>query len=417
MSKVAKGCLIAFAALIIGGMLTLSGFVFGQFASHYGYSLPGLTTQDTPGTPESALNLPATDREQLAAPFWEAWELVQKNYVDQPVDQEKMMQGAIRGMIESLGDPFSSYMSPTEYALANSDLAGQLEGIGAEVDPSGDYVKIISPLPGSPAEAAGVLPGDVILKVDGEDMTGLDGFAVILKVRGPAGSTVHLTIQRADKPDLLEFTIVRAKITIPSVTSKTVGAANDVAYIRLNNFGENTGGELKDALRELLKKNPKGIILDLRGNPGGYLSAAVDVGSQFIGSGRSLLIEQFGDGREQIYEAERGGLATDIPLVVLINAGSASASEIIAGAIQDNQRGTLVGETSFGKGSVQTWSPLQDERGAVRVTIARWLTPDHRQISKVGISPDVEVKLTDEDRTAGRDPQLDRAVEILLRGK
>ncbi|MBI3360204.1 MAG: S41 family peptidase, partial [Chloroflexi bacterium] len=323
---------------------------------------------------------------------------------------EKLVQGAIRGMVNALGDKHTSYLTPGEYEMLTSGLQGQLEGIGAEVDTSGEHVKIVSPLPGSPAEAAGVLPGDTILKVDGQDTTGLSGAEVILKVRGPAGTKVHLTMGREGHDQPLEFDIIRARITIPSVEGKMLDGG--VAYVKINNFGEDTARDLEKALKDLRQQSPSGIVLDLRGNPGGYLDAAVEVVSQFIGDG-TVMIERFGDGHEQTYTARPNGLATDLPLVVLIDEGSASAAEIVAGAIQDRHRGSLVGEKSYGKGSVQTSTTLSNDEGAVKITIARWLTPDGRTIHGQGLTPDVAVVRTEADRAAGRDPQLDKALEIL----
>ncbi len=415
LKKTLTAGLILAVALTLCSAVFVTGYAVGRSAARPALRAPVLTGSPTPESAAPAGEATATpaSREALMRPFWEAWDLVHREYVDQPVDDEKLREGAIQGMLAALGDPHTSYMNPLQFKLANSDLAGQLEGIGAEVDVSGTLVKIITPLPGSPAEKAGLLPGDVVLRVDGQDMAGVNGFDVVMKIRGPAGTAVRLTIQREGQAEPLEFEIVRDRITIPSVESYMIGA--DVAYVKLNNFGDDTGAELEKALQILLALHPRGLVLDLRGNPGGYLPTAIEVASQFIPSG-TVMIEQFGDGREQTYTASGRGLATEIPLAVLINAGSASASEIVAGAVQDLRRGALVGETSFGKGSVQNWHALKDDQGAVRVTVARWLTPDRRQISGKGITPDVAVPLGDEDRQAHRDPQLDRAVELLRAG-
>jgi carboxyl-terminal processing protease len=354
-----------------------------------------------------------TSTTQLFQPFWQAWEIVHESYVDQPVDDTLLMQGAIRGMMDGLGDENSSYMDPDQYRQANVPLEGGYEGIGAWVDTDGEYLTIVATMPDSPAERAGLRPGDEIVAIDGEDMTGIDPNLALRQVLGPAGTTVQLSLRREGESDRLDVAIERARIVVPSLQSEML--ERDVAYVHLLTFGGQTTEDLRAALRELLAQDPQGLILDLRGNAGGLLTTGIEVASEFIPDG-VVMLETYGDGRERTYTAERGGLATDIPLVVLIDGGSASASEIVAGAIQDRQRGLLVGETSFGKGSVQNWIALQDEAGAIRVTVARWLTPGGRQISQIGLTPDVEVEMTEDDHTAGRDPQLDRAVEVLLQG-
>jgi carboxyl-terminal processing protease len=351
---------------------------------------------------------PPASRDELMAPFWEAWEILHDEFVDQPLDDGLLVQGAIRGMVDSLGDPHSSYMDPDEYMQANLPLDGEYEGIGAWVDADGEFLTIISAMPGSPAERGGLHPGDQVIGVDGEDVTGLDGNLVIRKVLGPAGTAVRLRIRREGVPDPIDLEIVRERIDLASVESEML--AGDIGYVRLLSFGAQTADDLDRELTDLLRQDPQGLILDLRGNGGGFLHTAVDVASQFLSEG-VVLIERFGDGQETIYEVEGGGRATQIPLVVLIDGGSASASEIVAGAIQDHDRGLLVGETSFGKGSVQNWIELNDDQGAVRVTIARWYTPDGRQIHEVGLTPDVEV-LAAEDGQA--DLQLNEAIERLL---
>jgi carboxyl-terminal processing protease len=406
-SKVVKVLLGAVTGFFVAAILFSSGLAVGL-------ALPELSGRQGPLSMASqtavATQAPSEELGTLFAPFWQAWDIVHSEYVDQPVDDTLLMQGAIRGMIDGLGDPQSSYMDPNEYQQANLPMEGSYEGIGAWVDPSGDYLTIISPMPGSPAEQAGLQPGDQVIAVDGEDMTGIDPSLVVRRVMGPAGSTVHLTIHREGLADPLEVDLVRARIEVPSIESEL--RDDGIAYVRLLTFGSQTTQDLRQALQELLAQNPRGLILDLRGNGGGLLSTALDVASQFVPEG-VIMIEHYGDGTEETYTADPGGLATDIPLVVLIDGGSASASEIVAGAIQDRGRGLLVGETSFGKGSVQNWIPLGSD-GAVRVTIARWLTPNGRQIDHVGLTPDVEVTSTQADTEAGRDPQLDRAVELLL---
>jgi carboxyl-terminal processing protease len=267
-------------------------------------------------------------------------------------------------------------------------------------------------MPGSPAEEAGLQPGDEVIKIDGEDMTGIDGSLVIRKVLGPAGSSVILTIRREGEADPFDVTIIREEIIVPSVDSRML--EDQIGYVQIITFGADTQEELRDHLQEILDQNPAGLIVDLRNNGGGYLQTAVEVSSEFIADG-TILFEDYGTDEEiQEYKALNGGLATEIPLVFLVNGGSASASEIVAGAIQDLDRAPLVGTTTFGKGSVQNWIALDNDQGAVRVTVARWLTPDKRQIHEIGLTPDHEVEITEQDILDELDPQLDKAIEVLL---
>ena len=402
--------------LIFVGILLLAGSFSGGVL--VGWLIPGRTSSEMPAlssTPQTeATTLQAganSSTETLFAPFWETWTLVHQQYIDQPVDDTKLMQGAIRGMLDSLGDKHTGYMTPEEFTQANMPLTGSYEGIGAYVDSSGKLLTIVSPMPGSPAEKAGLKAGDEIIAVDGKSVTGVDPSVVLRSVLGPANTSVTLTIHRPDPESTMDVSIVREKINLPSIESKMLDS--NIAYVALYTFGDTTTADLKTALTDLLAKNPRGLILDLRNNGGGYLNTAIEVVSQFIDSG-VVMYEDQGNGQRQTYNAISGGLATKIPLVVLVNEGTASASEITAGAIQDYGRGKLVGVTTYGKGSVQNWIPLENNQGAIRITIARWLTPRERQINGVGLTPDVVVEMTEADINAGKDLQLDKAVEILL---
>jgi carboxyl-terminal processing protease len=362
---------------------------------------------------ESAPDLSNVSTEELFIPFWETWDIVHEQYIDQPVDDTAMMRGAISGMLDALGDEHTSYMDPNQYHQANIPMEGEYEGIGAWVDTTSEYLTIISPMPDSPAEEAGLLPGDKVIMINGEDMTGIDGSLVIRKVLGPAGSEVVLTIRREGELESFDVTIIREKITVPSVDSEILDG--NIGYVQIFTFGEDTITELKENLEDILGQDPVGLIVDLRNNGGGYLLTAVEVSSEFISAGDVVLYEDYGTDEDlEEFKAYKGGLATKIPLVLLINQGAASASEIVAGAIQDHERGPLVGETTFGKGSVQNWIELSDNQGAVRVTIARWLTPDKRQIHGEGLTPDYQVEFTEEDFLNELDPQLDKAIEVLL---
>jgi carboxyl-terminal processing protease len=352
----------------------------------------------------------STDLNTLFAPFWQAWELVHQNYLVQPLDDTALMQGAIRGMMQALGDQHSSYMDPQEFSDATTDMQGSYAGIGAYVDTEAKYLTIVRPMPGSPAEAAGLVAGDQVIAIDGLDVTSLDAASVRLKVLGEAGTDVVLTILRGEQ-EPFDVSITRAVITIPSVESKMLD--NNIAYIKISVFGDSTSRDFRDQLSTLMAQNPDGLILDLRDNTGGYLNTAIDVASQLIPSG-TIVIERYGDGTQTPYEATGNGIATDVPLVVLVNGYSASASEIVAGAVQDSGRGKLVGVTTYGKGSVQNWIPLDNNQGAVRITIAEWLTPNGRTIHKIGLTPDVVVEMTADDYAAGLDPQLAAAVHVFL---
>jgi len=398
--------------LFVAGILLAGAFSGGFIVGHIlplNSRLPIIS--DFFPSSQSVQSATPNDLQTLFTPFWEAWNVVHKQYVDQPVDDQALMQGAIRGMMDALGDKQTFYMEPQLYESETSSLQGQYEGIGAYVDTDGDYLTIVSPIAGSPADKAGLRPGDKVIAIDGEDMTGVAPEQARLKVLGPQGTKVTLTVSREGESAPLKFVITRSQITIRSAEGKML--KNDIAYIDINTFGEKTTQELRDTLDTLLKQNPKGIIIDLRNDPGGYLTTAVEVGSEFIDHG-VILYEQYGNGSRDTHNALGNGRATNIPIVVLINEGSASASEILAGALQDYGRAKLVGVKSYGKGSVQNWVPLSNNQGAARVTIAKWLTPKERTIDHIGLTPDVIVEMTPDDFAAGRDPQLDAAMKTML---
>jgi len=401
-----------FVAIILLAGAFSGGFIAGHLIPSRGQVpiLSDLIPSPQTVAPEQQSATPA-ELQSLFAPFWEAWNIVHTQFVEQPVDDVALMQGAIRGMMEALGDEQTFYMDPKLYSDETLSLQGEYEGIGAYVDLKGEYLTIVSPIAGSPAELAGLHPGDKVIAIDGEDMTGIPPEEVRLKVLGQEGTKVTLTVTREGESEPLQFVITRARITIRSAEGKML--ENDVAYVDINTFGDRTTQELRAALQNLMKQNPKGIVIDLRNNPGGYLNTAIEVSSEFIEEG-VIMYEQYGDGRRDQYEALGNGQATDIPIVVLINQGSASASEILAGALQDYEHAKLVGVQSYGKGSVQIWQPLSNNQGAAHVTIAKWLTPKERAIDHVGLAPDVIVEMTPEDFAADRDPQLDAAVETLM---
>ncbi|MCS6907089.1 MAG: S41 family peptidase [Anaerolineales bacterium] len=403
--------ILALFVIVIGA--TLTGFYAGRISAAQqaaAPTLPGTSSREAP----SAEVASDQNVNELFAPFWQTWRLIHEQYVEQPVDDVKLMRGAIQGMLNALEDEHTSYIDPESLELYQAQISGtEYEGIGAYVDTTREYLTIIAPMMGSPAEKAGLKPGDQIIAIDGEDMTGIDGELVRQRVLGPAGTKVRLTIKRPGVEKPFDVEIVRATIKSTNVIGRM--ERNNIAYIRLIAFGdENTTRDLRQMLRKLLAENPQGLILDLRNNGGGLLNSAIDIASEFIKEG-VIAYEVYGDGRKETFRASGKGLATEIPLVVLVNEGSASASEIVAGAIQDLGRGKLVGATTYGKGSVQVWNDLVNNQGAVRITVARWLTPKGRTIQGTGLTPDVEVAITEEDYAAGKDPQLDKAIELLTK--
>jgi carboxyl-terminal processing protease len=401
-NRVTKSFLLGCVVLV----LLLGCSALGFIAGYYGKNLPtSLLSINNP----IGISTPTNSNNELFKPFWEAWQIVHDQYLVQPVDDEKMMQGAIRGMMESLDDPHSAYMDPVEYKDAQAPLEGY-SGIGARVNTEGEYLTITEPMKDSPAAAAGLKAGDQIIAIDGEDMTGTLPELARQKILGEAGSQVILTILREDVEEPFDIPITRAQITIPSTEYRMLD--DNIAYLRLNTFSNDTGEEIDAALKDLIAQNPQGLIFDLRYNTGGYLTTAIEVGSEFLPDG-VVAYEEYSDGSRDTYNVTGNGIATKIPMVVLVNEWSASASEIVAGALQDRGRAQLVGVTTFGKGTVQNWIPLSDDEGAVRVTIARWLTPNGRNVTGTGLTPDVEVIISDADAAAETDTQLNKAIEIL----
>jgi carboxyl-terminal processing protease len=356
--------------------------------------------------------------EQQFAVFWEAWNVAQRNYVDvEALDNKTMTYGAIRGMLDSLGDlGHTRFMTPEDLAAERTSISGQYSGIGAEIGIRDGMPMIQSPFDDSPAQKAGLQPGDIIVRVDGEDISSLSLDQVVSRIKGLQGTSVTLTIMREGSASLMEFTIVRDVIRVAAVSWAVIPETH-IAHIRISRFSENAIPDLKAALEGARGAGAGALIVDLRNNPGGLLDQAVQVASQFLASG-NVVLEQSRDGTRKPYPVRSGGTATDIPIVLLVNEGSASASEIVAGAIQDNERGVVVGQATFGTGTV-----LSTFLGT-----AQWLTPDGRSLRHEGVTPDEEVALPsdgqmltpaqsgtmapDEIETAG-DAQLARAIQIL----
>jgi len=372
-------------------------------------------------------------------PFWTVWQKLEENYYDKSkLDQQKMLNGAISGMVQALGDPFTMYLPPVANTDFKQNLAGQFSGIGAELSMKGTSIIVISPLDGSPAEKAGMKAGDIIVKVDGQSTAGWDLGKTVTLIRGAKGTSVTLTILHKDSQKAVDLKITRDVITVKSVAmnianAKCTGsgcslvakgdpcATSDCvkyAYIRLSQFGDNTnqdwGNMIKGISDQFSKdKTIKGIVFDLRNNPGGYLTDAQFIASEFLPMGTEVVSEDSGTEQTQL-NVVRQGLFTDpkVKVVIIVNGGSASASEIVSGALRDNKRAILVGEKSFGKGTVQEAEDLGDGAG-LHVTIAKWLTPNKTWVHGVGLTPDVVVTLDSKD--PARDTQLEKAVSELLK--
>ncbi len=323
----------------------------------------------------------------------EAWKQLSEDYVDKSkLDPQKLSQGAVKGMIEALDDPYSGYVDPKTKELEMSTFEGKFEGIGAVISIKDKQLTIVAPIADSPAEKAGIKAGDKILEIDGQPTSKMGLIEATLKIRGSKDTSVRLLILHEGEAEPVEVQIVRSEIKVESVSFEMRG---DIAYIRITQFLKSTGGELQDVLKDAIGKGAKGIVLDLRNNPGGLLNASADVASQFLAMGLVAKVVD-DEGRESQVPVKRGGIATNLPLIVLVNQGSASASEIVAGALQDYGRAKLAGGQTFGKGSVQLVRDLSDG-SALHITAYRWLTPFGRPIDGVGLTPDFPLKLEDEE--------------------
>ena len=350
--------------------------------------------------------------------LWGVWRLLQANYIDPTaLTADTMVFGAVRGLVQSVGDPYTSFMTPKENQDFQDGLNGHLQGIGAEmgINKEGQVI-VASPLKGSPAQRAGLLPQDIVIKVDDEEIASLSLQEVVSKIRGPAGTVVRLTILREGAPDLLTFTITREDITVPSTEYEVKSmAGGNVGLLTINQFGGETVEEVRNVLAQIKPNTLRGLIIDLRYNGGGYLDGAVDLTSMFLRSGLVVTVEGR-EGELQRHEVSGAPILENMPLAVIINQASASASEILAGALQDHHRAKIIGMKSFGKGTVQEVIDLPGG-SSLRVTIARWKTPSGRDLSKEGVAPDIVVDRTQEEMTAGSDKQLDAAIAWLMEGK
>ncbi|MDQ1284041.1 MAG: hypothetical protein QG620_389 [Patescibacteria group bacterium] len=356
-------------------------------------------------------NLPPENLDVDFSLFWKVWDLVKEKHIEKAnLNAQELVYGAIRGMLKATGDPYTSFFDPKESKSFNEELEGSFEGIGAELGIKDDILTVIAPLEDSPAQRAGLRAGDKILKVGDRIVADMTIDEAVEIIRGKSGTEVKLTILQVGAEETREVTILRGKIEIKSI--KLEFKEDDIAYVKLTKFGETTSEEFDQTVNQIISKNAKGIILDLRNNPGGLLDQSVEIASRMIPRGKTVVTEEDSMGRKEDLRTIGGDKLSALPTVVLINEGSASASEILAGALRDNQGITLIGKKSFGKGSVQELKTLPGG-SSVKITVAKWLTPNGDYIMDKGINPDIEVDLTLDDFNNNRDPQFDRAVEVL----
>lgn len=345
--------------------------------------------------------------------YWEVWDAVKKYYVHKgDISDRDLFYGSLKGIVAAVDDPYSSFFDPDKAKQFTDDISGKFEGVGIHIGIRDDRLTVIAPLKGSPADQAGLQAGDKIFFIDDFNTTGVTIDEAVQRIRGEKGSTVMLSILREGLDELKDIKVVRDTIQVPTVEWHEIEKdGGNYFYIKLSSFNETSNDELNTALNSILEKNPSGIIFDLRNNPGGLLDLAIKVSSLWVEDG-VVVSEEFSDGRVNTNQAVGRAVLKDIPTVVLINQGSASASEIVAGALQDYDKAVLVGAQSFGKGSVQSLFEFGDH-SAAKITIAEWLTPKNRQINERGIMPDIVVPYTIEDFNTDKDPQLEEAIKLL----
>ena len=403
------GCAILLVSALIFSIGSGIGFYIGRMSS------PAETAGSAVIAAETGRALAPED----LGIFWEAMDLLEEDFYGELPSPHERSYGAIRGVLDTLDDRNTGFLTPTEATGFMESIEGSFEGIGALVEWAEDEgaIRIVEPFEDQPAWNAGIRRGDLIIAINGQDVADLSNLnEAINRIKGPKGTEVHLTVRRDGLEDPLEVPVTRDTIDIPVVKSELYGDNDEFAYVQLKRFSADAGAKLRAELEDLLTDETQGLIFDLRGNPGGLLREAINVTSVFLEDER-VLIERFSDGTEEIYNTEGGALVPDdLPLVVLVNQGSASASEIVAGALQDVERAPLVGVTTFGKGSVQLPHTLSDE-SLLRVTIALWYTPSDRSINDTGLEPDIVVERTNEQIENEEDPQLDRAIEFLRSGE
>lgn len=344
--------------------------------------------------------------------FWEAYHKIQNKFVDKgKIDNQKIVYGAISGMIKSLEDPYTVFFTPDESKKFTEEIEGAtFEGIGMEIGIRKDQLQVISPIEGTPAQKAGFRPGDKILKINDKNTVDLTVDEAVNLIRGQKGTEVTLTVLRKEWDAPKDIKVTRALIQVPSLKLQFIG--DNIAYVKLYQFSAKLSSDFNDVADKIIKSKTKEIIVDLRNNPGGLLETSEDIAGWFLDKGQVVVIEDFGNGKKEVRKSKGRGTFSDYHVVVLINGGSASASEILAGALRDDRGTLLIGEKSFGKGSVQQMEDLLGG-ASVKITIAKWLTPKGNLIADIGLEPDVKVEMTEQDYDADKDPQLDKAIEII----
>ncbi len=385
-------------------LVLVAVFALGYYSGHTGLTVSNGKIEITKG------NQPATSADYSL--LWDALDKLNSEFVDRPLDQKKLMYGAVAGLVSAAGDPYTAFFNPEEAKKFQDQLQGTFEGIGAEIGKKEDQIVIVAPLDDTPAQRAGLLAGDVIIEIEGETTLGMTTDDAVSKIRGKSGTEVRLKVRHKDATDANEIKITRAKIQIKSVKLETKEInGKKIALIKMSQFGDDTKGLLDETIDKINTGNYAGVILDLRNNPGGYLETAVSTISDWIDEDQVALKEIGNDKNEKPYLTSGVPRLKGMKTVILVNGGSASASEIVAGALQDYNVATLVGEKTFGKGSVQELQPLGKD-SELKITIAKWYTPKTRGIDKIGLEPDIKVELTTEDAQNDRDPQLDKALSL-----
>lgn len=390
-------------------IIVLGIFIIGLAAGYFGSTWMNYSRGETANPSPSSLMPFLTSKNLDANLFQQVWRIAQTEYVKQPVSDQDLFYGSLRGIVSALKDPYSIFLDPTTASSFKQEINGSFEGIGIEIGIKKNQLTVIAPLPGTPADKAGLKAGDQIIGINHLDTTNMAVDYASTLIRGKRGTKVKLTIMRQGWPQPKDIEIVRAKIVVKTVQWEMKD--NDIVYLKISHFDSDTAKDLATAVKEIMTHNPQKMILDLRNNPGGYLDTAVDIAGYWLPN-QTVVMSKDAQRQTQIFTSSKYGPLANVKLIVLINGGSASAAEILAGALQDYQKGTLVGETTFGKGSVQDLIDLPGG-SSVKVTMAYWYTPKGRQINEVGINPDIKVTLTDQDYDQNKDPQLDKAMEML----